>query len=164
MAWTNILSRRLNVEVINLGFSGSGKGEPEVAEAIAEIPNPACYILDYEANAGTEGLKKTLAEFVRILRRDHPKTPILVLSRVLPAADLFFEAGARDNAERRDFQRATVLERRKAGDANIFFIDGAGLMGTDFEECTVDGAHPTDLGFMRIADGLTAPLRMILGL
>ena len=52
MAWTNILSRRLNVEFINLGFSGSGRGEPEVAATIAEIPNPACFILDYEANAG----------------------------------------------------------------------------------------------------------------
>ena len=36
MAYTNILSRQFNVEVINLGFSGSGRGEPEVARTIAE--------------------------------------------------------------------------------------------------------------------------------
>jgi len=35
-------SRRLNAECINLGFSNSGKGEPELAEIIAGIENPAC--------------------------------------------------------------------------------------------------------------------------
>ncbi len=50
MAYTNILSRRLQAEVVNLGFSGSGRGEPEVAHVISGIPDPACLVLDFEAN------------------------------------------------------------------------------------------------------------------
>jgi len=83
MIYTNILSRRLNVEVVNLGFGGNGKGEPEVARVIAEIPNPACLVLDYEANTdGLAHLQKTLPEFIRILRERHPTVPILVVSKI----------------------------------------------------------------------------------
>ncbi len=164
MAWTNILSRRLNVEFINLGFSGSGKGEPEVAATIAEIPNPACFILDYEGNAGLEGLKRTFPTFIRILREAHPGVPILAVSRTPFAGDRFIERSLRGTdgsagiPARRD--RRTAPRRRR----RIFFQDGGELLGEDFEECTVDGVHPTDLGFMRIANGLTPVVRGILGL
>ena len=35
MAWTSIVGRRLDMPVINLGFSGSGKMEPEMADLLA---------------------------------------------------------------------------------------------------------------------------------
>ncbi|MGO4276553.1 SGNH/GDSL hydrolase family protein, partial [Paenibacillus sp. TAF58] len=61
MAYTNILSRRFNREFLNLGFSGNGKGEPELAQILSDIPDPACLILDYEANCvSTEMLQTTL--------------------------------------------------------------------------------------------------------
>jgi len=164
MAWTNILSRRLNVEFINLGFSGSGKGEPEVAAMTAEIPNPACFILDYEANAGLEGLKRTFPAFIRILREAHPGIPILAVSRIPFAGDRFIESSLRERTDAREFQRGVIGDLRRGGDRLIFFQDGGELLGEDFEECTVDGVHPTDLGFMRIANGLTPVVRGILGL
>jgi lysophospholipase L1-like esterase len=165
MAWTNILSRRLNVEFINLGFSGSGCGEPEVAATIAEIPNPACFIVDYEANSGgTEPLKKTFPVFVGILRKAHPKVPILVISAIPYSFERLNPRLAQPRLERREFLRGAVGELRRGGDRLLFFQDGGELLGEDFEECSVDGAHPTDLGFRRIADGLTPVVRGILGL
>jgi lysophospholipase L1-like esterase len=164
MAWTNILSRRLNVEFINLGFSGSGKGEPEVASTMAEIPNAACWILDYEGNAGPEGLRRTFRPFIRILREAHPDVPIFAVSRTPFAADRFIESSLKERTEGREFLRGTISELRRGGDRRLFFQDGGELLGEDFEECTVDGVHPTDLGFMRIANGLTPVVRAILGL
>ncbi len=155
MAYTNILSRRLNVQVVNLGFSGSGKGEPEVARTIAGIPGPALLILDYEANCHPlEKLKETLPEFIRILRARHPDAPILVVSRIQNGQEKTQEAMARERRTRLEFQRQTVERLRKDGDANISFLDGSALLGDDFDECTVDGAHPTDLGFYRMARGI----------
>ena len=58
MAWSNILSRRLNREVYNFGFSGNGRGEVQMAEFIARVKNPGAFVLDYEANAQFEGIKK----------------------------------------------------------------------------------------------------------
>jgi len=163
MAYTNILSRRFNQEFINLGFSGNGRGEPELAKLILEIENPACFVLDYEANSlSTEMLKKTLPEFINILRSKHAKTPILVLSQT-PFSYLKIDKKQQaTTSERREFERKTVGSLRKRGDKNIYALDGSKLMGADFEECTVDGAHPTDLGFMRIADNLTPVLRKLI--
>lgn len=163
MAYTNIISRRINREVLNLGFSGNGKGEPELAHMIAQIADPACLVLDYEANCvSTELLQATLPEFIRIFRDRHALTPILVVSRITYAKDIFDDQMRQDKEERKQVQMRTVNQFRDAGDARIYFLDGSDLLGEDAHECTVDGVHPTDLGFLRMADGLTPVLRNIL--
>ena len=79
--YTNILSRRL-MPFINLGFSGSGKGEADVARVVALIKKPALLVLDYEANCGGHDLfQKTLPAFISILRDAHAKVPILIISK-----------------------------------------------------------------------------------
>jgi len=163
MCYTNILSRRINREFINLGFSGSGRGEPEVAETIAQIERPALFVLDYEANCvSLERLRETLPQFIRILRAAHPHTPILVLSRVRYAREHHDAAALAARRERLAFQRSLVARLRRQGDRRIFFKDGSPLLGPDFDECAVDGVHPTDLGFLRMANGLEAVFRKLL--
>lgn len=163
MAFTNILSRRINREFINLGFSGSGKGEPEVAETIAQIERPALYVLDYEANCvSTEKLRETMPEFIRILRAAHPKTPILVVTKIRYARETYDEAALAGRLERFAFQKSLVAKLRRSGDRKVFFQDGSGFLGKDFDECAVDGVHPTDLGFLRIADGMEPAVRRAL--
>ncbi|MDQ0888360.1 hypothetical protein QFZ81_003448 [Paenibacillus sp. V4I9] len=163
MAYTNILSRRINREFLNLGFSGNGKGEPELAQILSNISDPACLILDYEANCvSTELLQRTLPEFIQIYRDKHPLTPILVISSITYAKEKFHDQMAQDRANRKQVQLRTVEQRRELGDANIYFYDGSNLLGEDAHECTVDGVHPTDLGFLRMANGLTPVLQKIL--
>ncbi|MEF3311202.1 SGNH/GDSL hydrolase family protein [Paenibacillus sp. GYB004] len=163
MSYTNILSRRIPLEFINLGFSASGRGEPEVAMLVGDIPNPACLVLDYEANCPRpEHLEKTLPEFIRIYRDAHPDVPILVVSKIRYARELFDDALLNKRLSMQAIQRETVERLNRHGDQNVFFYDGSGLLGDHFHECTVDGVHPTDLGFMRIADGLTPVLQKLL--
>jgi len=163
MSYTNILSRRIPLEFINLGFSASGRGEPEVAMLVGDIPNPACLVLDYEANCPRpEHLEKTLPEFIRIYRDAHPDVPILVVSKIRYARELFDDALLNKRLSMQAIQRETVERLKGQGDQNVFFYDGSGLLGDHFHECTVDGVHPTDLGFMRMADGLTPVLQKLL--
>lgn len=165
MAYTNILSRRLNVEMVNLGFSGNGKGEPELARLTAQIPNPAALVLDYEANCvSTELFRETLPQFIAIYREAHPEVPILVVSRLLRAHDFVHEEVRKARDERFELQRGTVERLRAAGDQNIHFLDGKTLLHSAWDECTVDGTHPTDLGFVQMADGMEPVLRALLGL
>lgn len=162
MAYTNILSRRLNMECINLGFSGNGKGEPEVARIIAGIKDLSCYVLDYEGNANSGGiLEKTLSDFIVILRATHPKVPILVVSKIRHAKEIYYNEEFEILLYLRDFQRNTVEAFRAKGDVNVHFYDGMELLGENFDECTVDGVHPTDLGFWRIAEKLEPVIRRL---
>lgn len=163
MAYTNILSRKMDVECINLGFSGSGKGEPEVAHAIAMIENPRILVLDYDCNCPTaQQLEKTMYDFIKIYRESHNNVPILVVSKLRYAAELIDERSAADRIERRTAQVNALEKLAGEGYKDIYFQDGAELLGEDFEVCTVDGIHPTDLGFYRIAEVLLPVVENIL--
>lgn len=164
MMYTNILSRRIPFEFINLGFSGNGMGEAEVSEMIAQIEDPALLVLDYEGNCvSTELFRKTLPAFIQIYRETHPNVPILIPSRIRYARENLTPHLNKWRLERKAFEQELVQELRSKGDHHIFFFDGSELLGgDDFHECTVDGTHPTDLGFLRMANGLEEVYRTIL--
>jgi lysophospholipase L1-like esterase len=161
MAYTNILSRKLDMQFVNLGFSGNGKGEPALAHLITQIPDKRIIILDYEANAELS-MKETLGPFVDILREKHPEIPILIMSKIRYAYNIEGSTQYEEWMQLRDFQRDLVDKRRNAGDKNIHFLDGSGILGEDYDECTVDGVHPNDLGSKLIADALQPAIAKIL--
>lgn len=164
MSYTNILSRRLHLEFINLGFSGNGKGERELALLAAQIPDPACFVIDYEANCGgIESYRQTLPLFIETYRQVHPEVPIILISRIPHGAELFKPELLEGRMDRKKFQMDLVQELREAGDRNLTFVDGSGLLGSDPGETTVDGVHPTDLGFKLMADGLEPAFRQAIG-
>ncbi len=160
MLFSNILSRRLDVEFVNLGFSGSGKGEPELAQLINQIADTKLIILDYEANT-SKTIKNSLAKFVEILREKQPSTPILIVSKIRYASEITGSTGYNLLISNRDFQRDLVKERELQDDKNIYFLDGSTILGKDYDECTVDGVHPTDLGSYRIAKAMLAAIKNI---
>lgn len=160
------LSRALDRPFLNFGFSGSGKGEPAVVAAIAKVKNPALFVLDYQANAGAAGIRATLAGALDTLRQTHPAVPVLVVSRIrwnrellATGSDFLHDSEAEEAIA---FQRDEVVRRRAAGDRLVFFLNGEALTGADWHECTVDGVHPTDLGFHRMAAGLLPVLDELL--
>ncbi len=158
MAYTNILSRWLGIEIINLGFSGSGKGEKELAYIITLIKKVRCIVLDYQANAGDSYIS-TLGEFVRILREKFKDTSLIIISR--PAvAGWAFDKKLKDRVMKGyRFQDRLVREMREKGDKKIFSYCGSELFKDMWQESTVDGCHPTDLGFLTMANALYKILR-----
>ena len=166
MLYSNILSRLLGQPFYNFGFSGNGKGEPQIAEKLAEIHDPAIYILDYDDNARPELLEKTLRPFIQILRESHPETPILALSTEPKSAEAFepFDSvyASKERPLYNQIHQTVYDELRATGDNNIYYLDGRMLYGSDFDECTVDGAHATDLGSYRIAHTLAPVIDRIL--
>ena len=165
MAWTNILSRAMNRPFVNLGFSGNGQGEPELARLIATLRDPALMIVKYEGNAYWDGiLERTLEPFLAILRQAHAAVPILVVSRPPHSKELYDPSERLSPLALREFQIRTVARLWDAGDLNIHFLDGSLLWGEDWHECTVDGLHPSDLGFQRMAGSLRGAIERVLAL
>ncbi len=158
--FVSIVGRLLDSDTINLGFSGNGKGEPEVARLIAEV-DAQMFVLNYDANCELERLKKSLPEFFRILRERHPRTPVVLLGTV-PLSSALWDAGLRELlAARRDTLMRFYLHAKDAGDEGIYFIDGEGILPPGLTGAFVDGSHPTSGGFSIMAERLAPHLARI---
>jgi len=160
MAYPAILGRRFDRPTINLGFSGNALSESEVAQFFAEL-DPAVYVLDPLPNMSSEMVAERLERFVQILRAAHPATPIVLVERAERSNGLFVnthpEGYVGANARLREIYDRLV----KTGQRRLFYVPAAKLIGTD-GEATVDGTHPTDLGFVRMADAIEPVLRRAL--
>jgi hypothetical protein len=101
--------------------------------------------------------------FVLRLRRARPDTPILLVED-RTYADAFWNP---DRAARNRESRAAlreVFDRLQAqGVSGLHYLPGDLLLGNDGED-TVDGSHPTDLGFFRQAEAFRKALEPILAL
>jgi hypothetical protein len=152
MAYTNIISRKLNVECLNFGFSGNGKMEQPVAELIAGI-NASCYVIDGTGNMSAEEVHKNAIPLVKIIRSKHPSTPIVFVECTL-FEKAFFEDTTRNMINKKNLALKIEYEEMvKNRFSNIYYIDNKSALGND-HEATVDDVHFTDLGFLRFADFL----------
>ena len=158
-----IVSRWLNVDFVNLGFSGNGMGEPAVAQAIAEI-DASAFVLDYWGNPSAQVFHDTLPGFVDTLRAKHPVTPILVTSPYYFSAESASPTTKATQDEKRKIAREFVEARQKAGEKNISYVDGLEMLSREHADGLVDGVHANSIGFYFCAKGLEPHLRKSLGL
>lgn len=160
MVHTAILGRKLNRPVINLGFSGNGRLEKEVAELMAEL-DPAVFIIDCLPNVAANDVSARTEPLVQILRKSHPETPILLVEdRTYTNSFLIPSKQERNDTSRAAF-KAAYDRLQKAGVKNLYYLPGEHLLGEDGED-TVDSSHPTDLGFLRQAEAFEKALKPIL--
>ena len=146
---------------MNLGFSGNGKGEPEVAEAVSQI-DASCFVLDFAQNNGTvASLREVYGPFLDRLRKAHPETPILAIMPIFSTREA---SGASENEGMREHIRQVVSQRIGAGDRNLQVVEGTDLLGPSRSDGLVDGTHPNDLGFQWMAEGLAPRLRRVLAI
>ena len=158
MAFTNILSRKLQAEFLNFGFSGNGVNDPETAELLSTIEDPALFIIDSEANSiSAQLVKERVPRFLDILRSRHPEIPILIVTKC-PYGPRY----AQEIPILKEEFREIFLERKAAGERNIFFFDGTNFWDPEDTENNVDGAHPTDRGFAFMAEKLEPVIRELL--
>ncbi len=144
MSYQNIISRRFNIDYINLGFSGSALAEDAMIEYIANL-DMSVFVYDYDYNApDTKHLQNTHEKMFKAVRKQNPDIPIIIMSR--PKFVL-----TEEEEERRLIIEATYKNAVSSGDKNVYFIDGKMLMALCHGEGTVDNVHPTDFGFASIA-------------
>lgn len=157
LIYTNILSRYLNMDVVNLGFSGNAKAEPAIMEYMAGL-DMSVFVYDYDHNApNADFLWATHKPGFDIIRAAQPDLPIILISRPNVATN------PGQAQERKDAIIATYNAAREAGDRHVYYIDGETFFLGKYEnECTMDGVHPNDLGFTLMADKIEAIVRQAL--
>jgi lysophospholipase L1-like esterase len=170
MAWTSILSRKMDRPLINLGFSGNGRLESEVIDFVADI-DAKIFILDCLPNLTPlswskigikdgEQLEEIIKSAVKQLRIKHINTPILLVEQ--PG---YTESAIKDERKNatmvvNEIQKKAFYELKKEGITNLYYLskEEINLQQDDM----VDGTHPTDLGMMHYAEAYEKSLREIL--
>ena len=146
-AWTNIVERDLRLPVVNLGFSGNGKLEPEVLDLLSEI-DASLYVLDCTANlTQATDIESRLLEAVSILR-SRSDCPILI-------AEHAGNVGESASAAKEAYRQANVQVRsayetlKKRGEPEIYYLshDELGLP----MDGMIEGVHPNDFGMRFLA-------------
>ena len=160
MAHTAILGRRLDRPVINLGFSGNGKLDAELGKLMAEV-DAAVYVLDCAPNMPPEMITERTEPFVTALRAVRPDTPIVLVESISYQAGAFLPSRRSAFTDKNTVLRAAYERLTEKGVTGLFYLPGETLLGSD-GEATVDGTHPTDLGFQRMADAFEPVLRKAL--
>ena len=150
-----VLSRRYDANYINLGFSGNGKGEPAIREYMASI-KMSVFILDYDFNAPTnEHLIATHKPLYEAVRKTNPDIPIIMMAR--PSF-----SRAAGILKRNEIIEETYKYAKANGDDNVYFISSNKLVELCEDDGTVDGTHPTDLGFRSMAFAVAEVLDKLL--
>ena len=161
MAFTNIISRELDREVVNLGFSGNAKLDYEIAELMAQVEDPSLFVLDNVPNCDHELIDEREERFFRIIRDAHPDVPVVFIENPNYPHLVFDKVRAADVAARNASMRAVYEKLKKAGEKKIYYIKGDKMLGTD-GEATVDGVHFTDLGMVRYTEYVLPTLKKAL--
>lgn len=143
LVFPSLVSRKTDLEIINLGFSGSGKMELPMADLVAEI-DASLYIIDCEWNLDEALVKANYEPFVRRLKELRPDTPVLLCG------------ACTENKTPRPTEvlSAAIFARLKAEDAakwaNWHYLSGVDMLPKD-SDCTLDHCHPNDYGFAQMS-------------
>ncbi len=166
LAYPSIIGRELDTDIINLGFSGNGKGQPEVIDLVSDI-DASCFVMDWGANLSAEPeeglIEQRYQPFVDLIRQKHPEVPILFNGLQ------YFNPDPSDHRLQRRCDRirkhiqAVFDSEVQKGNNRVAYIDGFDIIGPGDLDCTVDGTHANDLGFRRYVDAMVPVLRKLLG-
>lgn len=155
-----ILARKLNLDFVNLGFSGSGKAEPEVVALVAAID--ACgYVLDLGKSFRMQPAAVYAAMLAKI-RAARPDVPMVCVTPIFSTRELYSADYKALSRHVRTVMGRAAASRIEAGDRKVVLVEGLDLLGPADADAFQEGVHPTDLGFARIAERLEPALRKLL--
>lgn len=161
MAWGNIIHRKINRPLINLGFSGNGRLEAEVIDFINEL-DAEIYIIDCMPNMNgytSEKVQSLVEEAVKQIRQKH-ESPILLVEH----------AGYSNSKTNLDRDKSYISHNKGLREAykSLISKNVIGLFYLSNEELNfhydswVDYVHPSDYGMIQQANALLNKLEEIL--
>ena len=157
MVHTAILGRRLDMPVVNLGFSGNGRMDTAVGSFLTQI-DAAAYVIDCLPNMQPAEVTEKCIPLVKQLRESKPNTPIVLVEDRRFSNDWITPAKHQFHTENHAALKGAFDALQRDGVSKLYYIHGDDLYGTDTEGAT-DASHANDLGFMRQADIFEPVLR-----
>lgn len=161
MVHTGILGRKLDMPVVNLGFSGNGRMDKAVGDYLVQV-DAAAYVIDCLPNMGPADVAAKCVPLVKQLRAAKPETPIILVEDRRNTNDWIIPARQKHHTDNHAALKVAYETLLKEGVKGLSYIPGDHLYGDDAEGAT-DASHASDLGFMRQAEIFEPVLRKALG-
>ena len=161
-AWPAIAGRTHRLDVCNMGYAGSARGEIVSAEHVATLDADVISIT-HGTNCWTripfsvEMMRAGTAAFIDVVRQGHPETPIVVSSPVVrPDAEATPNRLGATLADLRAVMEEVAQARVDAGDKRLTLVPGGDIIGP---ELLADGIHPGDEGHRVLAEVIGGAVR-----
>jgi len=160
MVHTNILGRKLDRPIVNLGFSGNGRMDQAVGDYLIQV-DAAAYVIDCLPNMQPADVLAKCIPLVKQLRSAKPNVPIVLVEDRRFTNDWITPTKHQFHTENHAALRKSFDTLVSQGIEGLFYIPGDHLYGDDTEGAT-DASHANDLGFMRQAEIFEPVLRKVL--
>ncbi len=158
LTYPALLERTTGFEFSNLGVSGRFKLDSFFLPVLSDAECDAI-IIDAFSNPSARQIEERLEIFVEGLAESHPDIPLIFLQTLIRETGNFdVEKRASEQAKRETAEK--LMRRLMKEYKNVYFISPGIYTGTDHEG-TIDGIHPTDLGFDRMIRKLKPQLLRI---
>jgi len=152
--WPATAARLRNLHLTSLGFGGECHLEPLLGMTIRDLPADVISLkLGINTHGGSLG-GRTYPELaiglVRIIREEHPVTPIALISPILspPREQKRASGSSLTLREMREHLQRAAERLREAGDENVHYFSGLELFGEDLAAtCLPDNLHPNGDGY-----------------
>ena len=158
IAHTNVISRSLGLECLNLGFSGNGHMEESLGAIIAKI-EAKLIVIECMANVDLETVRKNTIPLIQTIRKTRQDcSPSIVFIEEAITNNRNPDQKYIQSIHQKNIELAKQLKiADDLGHKNVYIISQVGLIDKD-SEATVDGTHYNDLGFERHAKHLVRSL------
>ena len=162
LSYQAMLCRALHLDFVNLGFSGCGRFESEVAQAIAELPM-AALVIDSGQNCMFHPgeIERRFKPFYTIVRKRNPQLPMLITTPIF-CDDERWNPVMQSVLESQRTHIKAVYDEVVPDDPNLYLLEWTKHLYAD--DCTIDALHPNDMGFYRMKETLLPVMRDMLGL
>ena len=151
--WPALAARKHGLNLTCLGYGGNCHLEPMVARMMRELPADFLSMKVGINIYGSESLsprtfQAAIIGFVHIVREKHPTTPFVVISPIFsPPRETATNAVGFTLADMRQEVEDAVQVMKAQGDANLHYVNGLELFGSDLTHLLPDDLHPNAEGY-----------------
>lgn len=161
LAYTNVISRNLDVEVFNMGFSGNANLQNEVAEVLA-LRKFDILVMDVEPNCGMNNiLKERICSFLDTYFSLLPKGKIMYFSRYKVGEDVYKSEQDKLRLFYYEYIPQIIKNYQDKG-YDISYIDGRDIIKDNELEYSPDALHPDSFAMSLIAKKYIEELKKVL--
>lgn len=158
MSYPMQFMRHTGLQVLNLGCNGNCKMQPYFTDVLCDADVDA-FLFDTFSNPSPEMIRERLFPFIERIQKAHPGVPLIFMQTIYRGGRNFDTAADSFEQAKMDMAEKMMSEAVKKYPDVYFIVPDLGEYGVD---SSVDGIHPSDMGYLGWARSIEKPVLKIL--